>query len=125
MKIMLEKGLHKLSDNVQYRVFIFLAFISIFLTACYPVTRAKGVVKNVQGQPVADAVVKIGGKSAASAETKSGADGTFDFGEVKINSHENPMEIELTVEKEGFNKFSKQLKFDAENVDEIVLQSNR
>ena len=68
---MSEKVLHK----ARLLLFLSLCVLTIVLTACYPVTRSKGNVKNEQGQPIADAVVKIGGKSAKPAETKTNSEG--------------------------------------------------
>lgn len=110
-----------MSAGAKYKLLFIILAVGV-LSACYPVTRSKGMVKNESGQPVAGAVVRIGGKSAKPAETKTDAGGAFDLGEVAIMSHENPMEIKLTVEKEGYKSFDKQLNFNAENVDEIVLQ---
>ena len=120
---MSEKVLHDLSTAKKWRVFLILVVItSVFLAGCYPVTRSKGVIRDPQGQPVANATVKIAGKSAKPEELKTPPDGTFDFGDIEIISHQDPIEIELTVEKEGFNKFSKQLAFNIDNRDEIILQ---
>lgn len=118
---MSEKELHKTFAAAKYKILFIILAVGL-LSACYPVTRSKGVVKNELGQPIAGATVKIGGKSAKSAATETNADGSFEFGEVAISSHENPMIITLTVEKEGFKSYDKQLNFNAENVDEIILQ---
>lgn len=95
---------------------------SIFLVACYPVTRSKGVVKDQQGRPIVNATVKIGGKSVTPEELKTKSDGTFDFDDIQISSHQYPIEIELIVEKEEFDRFRKELTFNADNTDEIILQ---
>ncbi len=55
-------------------------------------------------------------------EQRTKGDGTFDFGNIFIISHQDPIEIELTVEKEGFIQFRKQLTFNAQNWDEIILK---
>ena len=120
---MSEKVLHELFTTKKLKIFLLLAIItSVFLAACYPVTRSKGVVKDEHGQPVVNATVKIGGRSAKPEELKTKFDGTFDFGDIMIISHQYPIEIGLTVEKEGFDKFTKQLAFNADNTDEIILQ---
>jgi hypothetical protein len=123
---MSEKVLHKSLAASKLKFLLFSVITGALLTACYPITRSKGMVKTEQGQPVADATVKIQGKSAKPEELKTKSDGTFDFGDIEIVSHQHPIEIELTVEKEGFDKFSKQIAFNTENTDEIILRkSNR
>lgn len=125
-KIMSEKALLKLLLSSRLRLVFFLVLICAALTACYPATQSEGTVKDDQGQPVADATVRIDGKSAKSETVKTNQDGKFDFSEVEIVSHQNPIEIQLTVEKPGFDKFSKPISFNSRNVDEIILQkSNR
>lgn len=108
----------------KLRTFVFFAILAatIFLSACYPVTRSKGKVVDAQGLPVAEATVRIGGKSAKPKELKTNADGTFDFGEIELVSHQEPIEIELSAEKAGFIKTTKKVAFDSENNEEIVLQ---
>lgn len=119
---MSEKGLLELWPTKRFRPWLILAVItSVFLVGCYPITRSKGVVKDEQGQLVAHAMVKISGKSAKPKELQTQLDGTFDFGAIEIISYQDPIEITLTVEKEGFDRFSKPLVFNADNTDEITL----
>ena len=116
------KGLLESGATKQFRLcLLFAAIMSILLAGCYPITRSKGVVKDEQGQPVAHATVKISGTSAKPEELQTQPDGTFDFGTVEVISHQDPIEIKLTVEKEGFDRFSKPLIFNASNTDEIIL----
>lgn len=120
---MLEKAFPESVAVNPQKLFLLLAIIAcLFLAACYPVTRSKGVVKDEQGQAIVEATVKIGGKSAKPEALKTKIDGSFDFDTVELISHQHPIEIELTVEKEGFEKFSKPLKFNTDNRDEIVLK---
>jgi len=101
---------------------LLLVIAGVFLSACYPMTRSKGVVKDEQGLPVAEATVRIGGQSAKPEMLITQSDGSFDFGEIEIISHQEPIDIELLVEKAGFEPFSKKLRFNADNRDEIVLR---
>lgn len=106
----------------RVRAFFLVALTTFFLAACYPVTRSKGKVTDIESRPIAGAKVKITGKSAHAEELKTGADGVFDFEEVEIISHQEPIEIELIVEKEGFQTYTKNLIFNSENADEIILR---
>ncbi len=118
--VMLGRGLHDFSKI--FASLLSCVAICALLIACYPVTRSKGVIRDEQGFPVANAIVRIGGRSAKSEKLITKPDGVFDFGDIKITSHQEPIEIELTVEKEGFDRFTKKLVFNATNSDEIVLR---
>lgn len=108
-------------DKLRVPAFLTILAATFFLSACYPVTRSKGKVIDDQGLPVAETTVKIGGKSAKPVELKTNSDGTFDFGEIRVISYQEPIEIELSVEKEGFVKTTQKIAFNEANTDEIVL----
>ena len=96
---MSEKVLHKSLPKLRFRFLLLVTVASVFLAACYPVTRSYGVVKDGQGQPIADATVTIGGKSVKPEEQKTKPDGMYNFGDIEIISHQDPIEIYLTVQK--------------------------
>jgi hypothetical protein len=97
---------------------------SVFLIACYPVTRASGIIYDENNVPLAMVKLKIEGKSVfpeSKKEIITSADGKYDFGEVQLST-ENPIEANLIISREGFEPFSKEIKFGENNVDKVILK---
>lgn len=99
-------------------------FFCLLLLACSPVTTVSGSVIDKSGNPLEGVKAEIKGKSAKNDVYLTKSDGLYDFGEVNIVSHENPIEITLTVSKSGYKTFSKELRFGEDNKDAIVLETD-
>lgn len=108
------------------KIRLFLIFFSLlFLSSCSPITRSSGEIADISGNLLENVKVKISGKSLKQSEnlefiTKS--DGRFDFGELKVSA-ELPIELKLTVSKEGYKTITKEIKFGEDNKDKIILEA--
>lgn len=109
------------------RILLYL-FIVTTLTACYPITRASGIIYDEHHTPLQNVLVRVTGRSVklnkAKLEQITKSDGKYNFDEFHVSA-ENPIEIKLVIQKNGYKTLTKQLKFNKDNVDEIILESEK
>jgi hypothetical protein len=118
------QGKHKMCVKFSFiKNTLAILSLCLFLFGCSPVTKASGSVTDKNGNPIESAKIEIKGKSVKNNFFLTKTDGLYDFGEVEIVSHENPIEITLTVSKSEYKTFSKELRFGEDNKDTVVLET--
>jgi hypothetical protein len=99
--------------------------LCVFLLACGdPVTRAKGTVRDQNGNPLEGVTIVLEsnakGDLRKEAEQKTKTDGSYSFTEITAPA----TQAKLIFTKDGFKRSEKEVTPDKENINDIVLERN-